>query len=479
MKMFGQIKALDRREEELIHQTVLRIVDKVGMIIESREMLERLAALGGKVDFGKMTVRFSPSFVEEFIASSDRFDWENIKPHVRAGADITPTYYLNPETNEFEKWRLDTILRHLKVAHYLEHTKGMGNICYAVPLEGVPAEAELLFSHYLQFKTGGTSSCSLNDIKWCPAIMEMCEAVAQEKGLKPASLCKGVHVHIINPLKLGAEEAKIIMYFAERGLEIGIGNMSSAGGTAPVTLAGAVALHLAQDIFINIIKRVFFDRRNLILSGALSPMDMRSLMYPYARPEKMMSAVALSHMARRYGAEPIGHTGFTDAKRPGWESGFQKAFTSLPLLMICGRTSIDCGTLSVDEIFSPIQMILDNEIVSALKYYVQGFEINEDTLAYDVIAEIGPSGNFLNTGHTLEHFRAAQWEPKICSRDMFGSWIRAGAKIDTDRALEIYRDIMQRPDLPPRVSEATERKLLEIIRETTGAVLQPVSLEVK
>lgn len=129
----------------------------------------------------------------------------------------------------------------------------------------------------------------------------MCEAVADELGVGIPEIFHG-HIHLISPLKLGHEEARIFTFFAERGLRIGIGNMSSAGGTAPVTLAGAIAIHLAQGMFINILRRAYFGDMRISLGCSISPLDMRTGMYPYGRPEKEMCNVAMAQMARRYGA---------------------------------------------------------------------------------------------------------------------------------------------------------------------------------
>ena len=476
MKMFGPIQVLEKKEEDLIHQTMLRIIDEVGMVIENKEMLERLSDFGGMVDTKTMTVRFSPSFVEEFIASSEKFDWDNIKPEVIGNTCIAFGYYLEPETNRYELWSIDTILRYLKVAHYLEHTNG--TICYTFPIEGVKAEAELLFSHYLAFKVCGVNLTSLNDIKWCPHILEMWETVIQEKGGRAVRPYSG-HIHLIPPLKIARDQTEIFLFFANRGIKINIYSMVSMGGSAPVTLAGALSQYLAELIFIHIIKRTYYDERKIFLGGAIAPMDMKTMMYPYTRPENEMCNIAMAQMARRYSTFFGTMTGFSDAKCPSAEAGFQRALNSIPTLMTTGRASIACGELSVDDVYSPIQMIIDDEIVSMLKCFIKGFEVNEETLAFDVIKQVGPGGNFLETDHTLRHFRKAHWQPKIFSREMYGSWIRSGAKTDVKKALEIYRDIMQRPDLQPQISQETEQKLLKIIHKATGTTIRPVSMEVR
>ena len=474
MRMWGPINVFDEGEEESIHRTILRILDEVGVCVESEQILERLAQAGGRIDRKNMRACFSSEFMERFIGESEVFDWDSAQPRVWGVVGMYCGYYLDPETDRYEPWTVRTMLRYAKIAHYLEHTNG--EISYAFPVEGVPNEVLVPFFHYLALKFTGRSACSLNNVRWCPLVLEMCETAADALGVPAGKLFNG-HIHLISPLKLGREEARIFTFFAERGLRVGIGNMSSAGGTAPVTLAGAIALHLAQGMFINILMRAYFGQKHIGLGCSISPLDMRTAMYAYGRPEKEICNVAMAQMARRYGASYAGHGGLCDAKRPGAEAAFQKAMNSIPTLMACGHTAIDCGLLSVDEVFSPIQMVIDDEMVSALGRFARGFEVNEDTLAFDLIKEVGPGGWFLDAEHTARHFRAEQWEPRLFTRQMFAAWERSGAKSEVDLATETYCDIARREPLPVRIPDSGERALLDIIRRGTGVEIQPVEPE--
>ncbi|MBM4080972.1 MAG: hypothetical protein FJ278_14805, partial [Planctomycetes bacterium] len=68
-----------------------------------------------------------------------------------------------------------------------------------------------------------------------------------------------------------------------------------------------------------------------------------------------------------------------------------------------------------------------------------------------------------DNAHTLAHWRTAHWQPKLWTRESFSSWAAAGAQTDADKALDVYREILTRPDPLPQISEASERRLLEIM----------------
>jgi trimethylamine--corrinoid protein Co-methyltransferase len=197
-------------------------------------------------------------------------------------------------------------------------------------------------------------------------------------------------------------------------------------------------------------------------------------MQSYGRPEKELCNVAMAQMARRYGAHFFPHTGHSDAKRPGPEAGFEKALNSLPSLIACGRANISCGLLSVDEVYSPIQLVIDREIVDVLNRFVRGFDVSEATLAFETIKEVGHGGVFTGTEQTVAHWRKELWMPKIFAREMFSAWRGRGAKTEVDLARGICIEALKGEPLPVHISERLEQKLLAIIAQRVGVAIRPV-----
>src|SRR4030042_687134 len=129
--------------------------------------------------------------------------------------------------------------------------------------------------------------------------------------------------------------------------------------------------------------------------------------------------------------------------------------------------NIVAGLIGADEIFSPIQMILENELIGALNHTCKGIEVNEETLAYDTIERVGPGGNFLSSEHTAVYFNSHLWQSHIWSDQMFNGWRRAGAKNDIDFAKELYMEMLHDPKGPEIfLNEETENKLLNVIKMT-------------
>ena len=128
---------------------------------------------------------------------------------------------------------------------------------------------------------------------------------------------------------------------------------------------------------------------------------------------------------------------------------------------VCGSGNIVAGLLGADEIFSPIQMILENELTGSLNHVCRGLEVNEESLAYDAIIQAGPGGNFLDSEHTAIHFGNNLWQSAIYSNKMFTGWVDDGMKKETDLAREMYMENLQDRTYPEiYISEETESDLL-------------------
>ena len=458
---------LELREVERIHAAVVRIMSEVGMRVENDVILSRLAGVGCVVDRSTQTVRCPPGVLERFLQESSRFDWDAVQPVVHCSAGVYLGRYLDPFTEEYLDWTEERIVAYAKVAEALEHVERATML--GCPLPAVAAPIHPLYQRAFCWKHGLWPGGSVWDTRLCPYILEMCEVMADARA-QPALRFFSASVYLSTTLTLASAEAEQYVYFVDRGLPVSVGHMSSAGGSAPVTLAGAVALHLAECLFINMIQRAFRGVDTLRLGCSITPLDMRTLMYPYGRPERQIMNLMVADMAKHYGAAFSGHGGHTDAKRPSAEAGAQRALTTIPTLMCGGTTSVAAGLLSVDEVFSPIQMVIDNEYVGALKRFARGCEITDETLAVDVVKAVGPGGLFTGTEHTVAHFRSEIWEPGLWSRTMFGRWHAADAKIDVDRAREMCEEILARPDTPPRISERTEAELRRVMDRALAAL---------
>jgi trimethylamine---corrinoid protein Co-methyltransferase len=449
---------LNPAEMDTIHRGAMRILGEMGMQIEHAGLLSVLAEAGFMVDFQAQRVRFPTALVERFLAEADKHDWENSKPRLGATAGLYHGRFHDPESGELVAWDEQ------RMAYYFRLARRLPNVGSALML-GCRLEnagtLEPLYERLMCWKYGAQEGSSIYLDELCPYLYDFYQARASALDKPVADVFRGT-VYLVPAMKLGRHEAHQVAYFREHGLKVGIGGMMAMGANAPVTLAGAATLNLAEQLALRMLDWAWFGEKRLHLGGSISVMDMRTMIYPYGRPEMALANMLLAQMARYYGASCSGHAGLSDAKLPSVEAGYQKALTAIPTLLACGSLWMDAGLLSIDEICSPVQLVLDNEFLGALRRFTVELAVDEESIGIETILATGPGGHYLDKDHTVRYLRAEHWQPSIWSQEMLMPWLEGPRKLDADRARDIALTIRAEPE-ETFMEADLERDLLGII----------------
>jgi trimethylamine--corrinoid protein Co-methyltransferase len=427
------IEVMSPNEVATIHRNVLAILEKLGMQVQNDSLLHALADFGLPVDFTAQQVRFPPALVERFIAEAEKYDWERAVPTVEVTAPVYHSLYHDPSTGELVPWTEERLQNYYALARSLPDVDGGELLGCRFPLE---QELEPLYERYYAWKYGVEESGSIHTDELCPYLLEIYQVYAAGQGKSLAEVFRG-SVYLAPPLKLGIHEAYQVDYFRQRGLRVTIGSMHALGSSAPVTLAGAVTLNLAEQLALRILDWALFGVKRLHLGGSIAVLDMRTTSYRAAPVERPIANLMNAQLARFYGASYRGHADLTDAKLPSVEAGAQKALNAVPLMLAGGNLWLPVGLLSADQVCSPIQMVLDHELVGALKRFLHEFEVTDESIGLETILEAGVGGQFFDKEHTAHHFRGEVWSPKVWQRTMLQPWIESGSHLDFDTAREM------------------------------------------
>jgi trimethylamine--corrinoid protein Co-methyltransferase len=473
MKIIGTTDVFTPSEIDLIIAHTLRILEEVGCRIPNQKGLGILAEHGVQVDLEKEMAYFPPSLIEDFLAETEPApvvsartpSGEETRLHFEAGA--YPQYYADPRTDKIQEHTQQTIIEMTHLVDKLDNITGiycgMG-VPSDVPPRLVPLYQRLSMWKYTQ--KGWSGKVEISEL--LPYIHEMCQIYADSRG-QPLSDFMVFDFQMISPLQFGREELQQFMYFWERGLPANCGQILSMGGTSPVTLAANMSLQLAEQLIINFIGRVFYGLKHLRMGNSITVIDMKAGVFQYGRPELGLTHLAFGQIARYFKASFHANSFLADAKVPSAEAGMQKALNVISAILAGSRQLGTVGLLSVDEIGSPIQLIIDSEYARALQRFAAGFEVTEETLAFDLIKSVGPGGNYMAEPHTAKHFRKEHWQPKLFSREMYNGWLNGDHKSDVERALDVYEKIMaQAPTI--YITDETENALLKVIDAAAQAV---------
>jgi len=110
------------------------------------------------------------------------------------------------------------------------------------------------------------------------------------------------------------------------------------------------------------------------------------------------------------------------------------------------------------------KLVMDNEFAGMIKKAVSGIEVNVESLATEVIKQVGAGGEFVTHEHTFRHFRAEQSQSKLIDRRPAEEWLAMGGKDLTERANEIAKDLYTNY-LPEPLSDDVRNKLRSIVNE--------------
>jgi trimethylamine--corrinoid protein Co-methyltransferase len=381
----GFFSALTQVQIEDIHDSALRVLKETGVLIESEELLALVGESGGEPDLQAQRIRFSPTWVEQFIADADKYDWTSHQPSFHCSAGIYQGLCLDPETDELKPFTEETLRDYIRVGHGLAEIGSVGLLGLPFVPEWMPAAYTPLAEKLYAWKHRAHPDGTVQFTGLCPYLEEMYARYAEETG-RSLSDVFGATGYLLTPLRLARSECEQLLHFRSRGLRMGIGHMLSLGISTPVTIAGAAVLKLAESLFLSILRHALWGDRGFSVGGFGVVGDMRSARSMGGRPEGSTIGIVLGQVARWYGVRSGGGGGLSDAKEPSPQAGMQKALAAAIAVCTCGSAGLDAGLLSLDEINSPEQMVHDAELTGALQHLLRPVEVTEETLAVEDIA---------------------------------------------------------------------------------------------
>ena len=175
--------------------------------------------------------------------------------------------------------------------------------------------------------------------------------------------------------------------------------------------------------------------------------DMSSGLFQYAAAERLPLLVARVQLISEYFGCPSGvHGGKTDSCFPNLQTGIEKASTML-MPLLAGAIGVGTvGHLENAVTFSPLQLVVDNEIAGYTHRALRGIEVNESTLALDVIKEVGIGGNYMGHTHTAENFRSELFLSQLFETMPWDAAHSQATKGMEDKAQALAQQHWQKPE---------------------------------
>jgi trimethylamine--corrinoid protein Co-methyltransferase len=292
------------------------------------------------------------------------------------------------------------------------------------------------------------------DLEVMAAIARELRGGAEELRAKPYFTLYGEPT---SPLRHPHDAVAKLLLCADQGIPCVYSTSPLAGGTAPITVAGHVAQGTAESLFGLVIHQLRRPGAPFIFGVGPAVLDMGTMQSAYNAPEYLMGYVCAVEMARWLGLPNWGYAGTSDAQVIDAQAGMEAAELTF-LSLACGSNlNHDIGYLDYGMTGSLELIVIVDEYVAMNRKLFAGVEVSPETLAVDVVRQVGPGGDFLSHRATAKQVRKAQWRPTILNRQGRARWAEEGGLDLREKARRKALELLATHEPAPLPAELAAR----------------------
>jgi len=462
----GLFKPLGGEQIKRIHHTALRILEEIGLKVELEEALQVYRRGGARIEGN--TVRIPASAVEQALQVVPRtflmagreaqhdLSIENKRVYMgTGGAALT---VLDLDTGVARPGALRDIAQLAQLVDALENVHFYLRPCIPQDIPTDVMDVNQFYaglSHTTKHVMGAAQT-----VQKVREVIDMASLIAGGKAaLVRRPILSFITSWMISPLQCATETTRVLLEIVRSKIPVALSAAPMAGSTAPVTLAGTLAQVHAEQLS-GIVLTQLASPGSPVLYGAIPSMaDLRTMAYVGGGIEFALMYAAISQLAQFIGVPNYNSAALTDSKIPDIQAGYEKAF-SICLCALAGSSYIHhaAGMLESMRGVAYEQFVLDNEIIGMALRLLKGIQVDDDTLAFEVIREVGPAGNFLASMHTVKFMRQEYFPQTLADRQSREAWEASGALDGRERARQKAKEIL-RTHAPAELSKEVDQAI--------------------
>ncbi len=452
-------------ELESIHVASLRVLEEIGMDFLDPEAREVLRAAGARVEPGSERVRFDRAMVEERIRTapaSFTLHAPNPAHDLILGGDWVAFGSVASAPNVYDADRgrrvgnradyqdLIRLSQMLDVVHFFA----------GYPVEPVDIHASVRHLHAIHdlvtLADKPIHAYSLGRQRNIDAL----EMIRIRRGVDDATLEREPSIFTVinssSPLRLDTPMLQGILEFSRRNQVIVMTPFTLAGAMAPVTLAGALAEQNAEALAGMVLTQVVRPGAPVVYGGFTSNVDMQSGAPAFGTPEYMRTAMIGGQLARRYRV-PYRSSNVSAANAVDAQAAYESVFSLWGAIMggvnllMHGAGWMEGGLHAGFE-----KVILDAELLGMVAAFLDPVVVDDDTLAFSAMEEVGPGGHFFGAAHTQSRYKTAFHKPMLSDWRNWETWEEAGSPQVPGKANRLWKELLaayQAPPIEPAIAE--------------------------
>ena len=475
MKSRLKVEILTDQEKDEILGAAFTILEETGVNIYYDKAVELLVENGCTAD--GVHVKIPKQLVKDCIRTAPKsiqmYDRDGKESMILTGrntyfgAGPTCCFFIDPYTGERRKPQKQDAANAAKVQDALPH------IDYAMSLCMIADQTEDLADvHEVDAMLRNTKkpictwAFNASNLEY---VLKLCAAVAgseEKMAEKPFVI---IYSEPTSPLKHTKEAMEKVFVTTKYGVPTLYTPGMIMGGTSPVTIAGSLAVGLADTFVGLVINQILCPGAPFIGGTSGTPLDMATMHTPYGAPSTSLLLGASNEILRYIGIPSFDMAGATESKVVDAQAGIECSFQTIMSLLTGGNLVHDCGFTDIGLTGSLTMLYVCNEIIGMAKRYCDGGAVNEERIGLEYIDEAGPGGNFMASEQTMEYFKTEFYYPDILERRSYEAWEADGSLTMEQRAAKKVRTILEEYKVET-LSDDILAKMDEVVRAAEASV---------
>ncbi len=420
---------LSKRDMEKMWEGALRLIEELGLRVPHRGIRNIISDFDG-VRIENDVVKFDEELVSKAASHQDYSDFpKELKPEnpgIVAGAYIKNV--IDPETGQIRPANSQDLIDCTKIC---DEYGFYGPPC--VRPNDAPVELQRILMYKVSYEYSRVHAHGILDVAgWLNAR----EARYGKEMADVAGKDFRVDLWLISPFLAPEEGLDIIYEFKDEPVDMNAATMPVTGTTAPINMLDAYVQSLAELFaaltliyLINESKKSKGRIRTVVVDSIRAyPFDMRYASFVYGSAEDLLGTLYQAQLNRYFGIPLVAKSLLTTGKYPDAHAAAEKAAHTMAAMLSGAFVFANAGLLSVDEIYSIQQLLIDYEIVQFCKRVVRGDEFRDDLACVDLIKETGHGRSFLDHETTYRDFKKCLWDPEIFIHSTLIQWKERGSK---------------------------------------------------
>ncbi len=466
----GGLRILSDENIRTIHEAGLSLLDKPGIFCESKLVQDLFEKGSAVVDRTKGMIRIDRGMIEAALKAAPKsFVLHGSDPqmdllvktgrvHYGMGGTSEPFFYDYGLGHSRKPTRKDVEVA-TRVGQHLANIDFIMTLCTSgdVPVsQAFYYDLATILQH-----TSKPVVFTMLDRPYARRIIEIaCAAAGGEAEFRKRPNLLAL-VCPVSPLVF-PNIAEGIVDAVEHGMPVLYSPGPMLTGTGPATLAGLLAQTIAEILFGLVLIQLVRPGAPMMFKMDSDVMDPATGQCTYSSPEQVLGRSALAQFGYFYDIPTFTMGGGVESKLPDSEAAAE-AMMGMLMNALSGITMNQSqGTMASGLYGSVEQLVICDEMIHMIKRVLRGFEVNADTLALEVIRNVGPGGSFMMEDHSLKHFREESFFPDLFRRQSIDDWLTRGGKPISVMAHERVEDILARGKkriLSPQQEKALEQAL--------------------